>query len=238
MSPDWQGAWEALVGHPLFGFALTLGAYQLSLALYERTRWVVLQPVLLSILLVIASLWALGIGFEQYRESSELLTLLLGPTTVALAVPLYLNLRRIRQLFWPVLLTLVVGGVTATLFGVGLGWLLGAEEGVLRSMAAKSATTPIAMLVTEQIGGIAALAAVFVMVTGVLGGIFGPELLRLLRVTHPAAVGMALGINAHAVGTSRALGEGEECGAFSALAMSLTGAGIALFLPLAAALIS
>ena len=237
MSLDWQGAWQALITHPLFGFALTLGAYQLSLALYEKTRWVVLQPVLLSILLVIAGLWVLGMGFEQYRQSSELLTLLLGPTTVALAVPLYLNLRRIRQLLWPVLLTLVCGAVAASVLGVGLGWLLGAEEGVLRSMAAKSATTPIAMLVTEQIGGIAALAAVFVMVTGVLGGIFGPELLRLIGVTHPAAVGMALGINAHAVGTSRALAESEECGAFSALAMSLTGASIALFLPLVAALL-
>lgn len=238
MTLDWQGAWQALVGHPLFGFALTLGAYQLSLALYERSRWVLLQPVLVSILLVIGCLWALGVGFETYRASSELLLLLLGPTTVALAVPLYLNLRRIRQLFWPVLLTLALGGVVATALGVGFGWLFGVESSVLRSMATKSATTPIAMLVTEQIGGIAALAAVFVMITGLIGAICGPELMRLCRITHPAALGMALGINSHAVGTARALDEGEECGAFSALAMSLTGAGIALLLPLAVALIS
>jgi predicted murein hydrolase (TIGR00659 family) len=237
MSPDWQGAWQALLEHPLFGFALTLGAYQLALALYEKTRWVLLQPVLLSILLVIGCLLLLGIEFETYRASSELLTLLLGPATVALAVPLYLNLRRIRQLLVPVLLTLACGAVLATALGVGLGWLLGLDGELLRSLAAKSATTPIAMLVTEQIGGIAALAAVFVMVTGVLGGICGPELLRLIGVRHPAAVGMALGINAHAVGTSRAIVEGEECGAFAALGMSLTGAAIALFLPLATALL-
>src|SRR5690606_19931783 len=134
---------------------------QLALVIYERTRWVLLQPVLVSIVLVILVLWALDIDYERYRDSSALLTLLLGPATVALAVPLYLNLRRIRQLFWPVLLTLVFGGVLATGLGVGLGWLFGADESLLRSLAAKSATTPIAMLVTEQIGGIAALAAVF-----------------------------------------------------------------------------
>lgn len=238
MSLDWQGAWLALVQHPLLGVALTLGAYQLALVIYEKTRWVVLQPVLVSIVLVILVLWALDIDYERYRDSSALLTLLLGPATVALAVPLYLNLRRIRQLFWPVLLTLVFGGVLATGLGVGLGWLFGADESLLRSLAAKSATTPIAMLVTEQIGGIAALAAVFVMITGVVGAVAAPWVLRRIGVNHPAAIGLALGINAHAVGTSRAIAEGEECGAFSALAMSLTGAGIALLLPLAVALVA
>lgn len=238
MSLDWQAAWQAVSGHPLFGLGLTLISYQMALALYEKTRWVFLQPVLVSIVLVVAVLVGLGVSFENYRASNEVLILLLGPTTVALAVPLYLNLRRIRQLFWPVFLTLVLGGVLATVLGVGFAWLLGVDESIWRSMASKSATTPIAMLVTEQIGGVAALAAVFVMITGVLGAVFGPSLMRAVGVKHPAALGLALGINAHAVGTSRALAEGEECGAFSALGMSLTGAAIAIFLPLAVALIS
>ena len=93
---------------------------------------------------------------------------------------------------------------------------------MLMSMAPKSVTSPIAMLVASQIGGVAALAAVFVLITGVLGAILGPELLRAIGVRHPAAQGMALGMTAH-VGTSRALQEGEECGAFAALAMSLMG---------------
>ncbi len=162
---------------------------------------------------------------------------MLGPATVALAVPLFLNLKRIRQLFWPTLITLSIGGLVATVMGVGLAWAFGAEHMMLMTMAPKSVTSPIAMLVAEQIGGVAALAAVFVLITGVIGATLGPELLRRVGVRHPAAQGMALGITAHAVGTARALQEGEECGAFAALAMSLMGVATAVLLPLAVAMV-
>lgn len=237
MSPDWQGAWQALTHHPLFGIGITLGAYQLAMAAYERTRWVFLQPVLVSMLTVIGILLLCGLSFAEYRSSVAALTLLLGPATVALAVPLYLNLRRIRQLFWPIILTLLIAGTFATVLGAGLAWLFGAERPMLMSMAPKSVTSPIAMLVADQIGGIAALAAVFVMITGVIGAIVGPSILRLCRVHHPAAQGMALGITAHAVGTARALQESDECGAFAALAMSLMGVITAVLLPLAIVLL-
>nr|MBO2511434.1 hypothetical protein [Gammaproteobacteria bacterium] len=155
----------------------------------------------------------------------------------ALASPLFPHPRRLRQLFRPILVTLLVGGVAATGLGVLLAWLFGGEHLMLMSLLPKSVTSPIAMLVADQIGGIAALAAVFVMITGVLGAICGPAVLRLCGVRHPAAQGMALGITAHAVGTSRALQEGEECGAFAALGMSLMGVASAVLLPLLMALI-
>ena len=237
MSLAWQSAWQAVAHHPLFGVGLTLAAYQLASALYERSRLMFLQPVLVSMALVIAVLVPLGIGYDEYRQSTTLLNLLLGPATVALAVPLFLNLKRIRQLFWPTLLTLALGGLVATVMGVGLAWAFGAEHMVLMTMAPKSVTSPIAMLVAEQIGGVAALAAVFVLITGVIGAMLGPEMLRRIGVHHPAAQGMALGITAHAVGTARALQEGEECGAFAALAMSLMGVATAVLLPLAVAMI-
>lgn len=233
MMLDWHGAWIAVTHHPLFAAGITLGAYQLAMAAYERTRWVFLQPVLVSTLLVIAILLFCGLTFAQYQRGAEALTLFLGPATVALAVPLFLNLRRIRQVFWPTVLTLLVAGVVATVLGVALAWLLGAEHTLLMSMAPKSVTSPIAMLVASQIGGLAALAAVFVMITGVLGAIVGPSLLRWCGVRHHAAMGMALGMTAHAVGTSRAMQESEECGAFAALAMSLMGVFTAILLPLA-----
>ncbi|MNO70874.1 Inner membrane protein YohK [compost metagenome] len=234
----WQGAAQAVIHHPLFCVGVTLGAYQLALAAYERTRLVFLQPVLVSMLMVIGVLLACGIGYDEYRTSAQVLTILLGPSTVALAVPLFLNLRRIRQLFWPTLLTLVIAGLFATVAGIGLAWAFGMERNMLMSLAPKSVTSPIAMLVASQIGGVAALAAVFVLITGVLGAILGPELLRRIGVHHPAAQGMALGMTAHAVGTARALQEGEECGAFAALAMSLMGVATAVLLPLAVALIA
>ncbi|MGA6098284.1 LrgB family protein [Stutzerimonas marianensis] len=229
---QWQAAWEAVIHHPLFGVAITLAAFQLAFAAYERTRWVFLQPVLVSMLLVIGILLLCSLSYAEYRASAQMLTVLLGPATVALAVPLYLNLRRIRELFAPIMLTLLVAGTGATALGMALAWGFGADRVILMTLAPKSVTSPIAMLVAEQIGGIAALAAVFVMITGILGAIFGPALLRLCRVSNPAARGMALGLTAHAVGTAQALQESDESGAFAALAMSLMGVMTAVLLPL------
>lgn len=237
MSLDFSAAWQALIHHPLFGLGITLAVYQLAVIAYERTRWIFLQPVLFSMVVLVALLLLSGLDYGEYSASVSPLILLLGPSTVALAVPLYLNLRRIRQLLVPILVTLLVAGVFATVSGVLLAWLLGAERLVLMTLAPKSVTSPIAMLVADEIGGVAALAAVFVMITGVLGAMFGPALLDLCRVSHPAARGMAMGMTAHAVGTSRALQESEECGAFSALAMSLMGVATAVLLPLLVALI-
>lgn len=238
MNLDWHGAVQAVIHHPLFGIGITLGAYQLVIAAYEKTRWLFLQPVLVSMLVVIGVLLTCGLTYAEYRKSTEIMNILLGPATVALAVPLYLNLRRIRQLFWPTFTTLVIGGVFATGICLVLGWWFGAEHMILMTLAPKSVTSPIAMLVAEQIGGVAALAAVFVLITGVIGAIFGPALLSRLGVHSPEARGMALGLTAHAVGTSVALQESEECGAFAALAMSLMGVATAVFLPLAVSLVA
>ncbi|AWM60315.1 LrgB family protein [Pseudomonas songnenensis] len=237
MELNWYAAWQALIHHPLFGVAITLAVFQLAYAAYEKTRWVFLQPVLVSMTLIVGILLLCGIDYDEYRISAQWLTLLLGPATVALAVPLYLNLRRIRELFGPIVITLLVAGVFATALGMALAWAFGADRMILMTLAPKSVTSPIAMLVAEQIGGVVALAAVFVMITGVLGAILGPELLRRFGVQHPAARGIALGLTAHAVGTAQALQEGDECGAFAALAMSLMGVMTAVLLPLVVALL-
>lgn len=238
MTPDWSAALTAIIEHPLFSVGITLGVFQLAQLLYEKTRLMLFQPLLLSTLVLVGVLLLLGIDYQDYRSGSSLLTFLLGPATVALAVPLYQNVRRVRAILLPVLVTLLVGGTLATILGVGLAWLLGAEHMVMMALAPKSVTTPIAMLVAEEIGGSASLAAVFVMLTGMLGAMFGVELLRLFRITHPAATGLALGMVAHAIDTARALQESEEAGAFSALGMSIMGVLTAVALPLAVAVIS
>ncbi len=233
---DLHAAAQAILHHPLFGFGITLASYQLALALYERTKLVFLQPVLLSMALVIALLLLLGIEVAEYRASASMLTVFLGPTTVALAVPLFLNFRRIRLLLWPTLITLLAGATLATVLGIGFGWLFGVDHAMQMTLLPKSVTSPIAMLVADQIGGIAALAAVFVLITGVIGAICGPWLMTRLGISHPAARGMALGITSHAIGTAQALQEGEETAAFSALGMSLTGVLVAICVPLAVSL--
>lgn len=230
---DWRLAWNDVLAHSLFAVVLTLIAFQLALMLYRRSGWLVLQPVMIGMLLVVATLTLVGVEYPRYREGAAPIAMLLGPATVALAVPLYRHLRRIRQLFWPIFITLVVGGLLCVALTLAIAWLLGAELPVLMSLAPKSATMPIAMLVAEELGGLASLAAVFVMLTGVIGTALGPLLLRWAGVEHPAARGLSYGINAHAIGTARALEEGDECGAFAALGMSLLGILIALLLPFA-----
>ncbi len=230
---DWRLAWSDVLAHSLFAVVLTLIAFQLALMLYRRSGWLVLQPVMIGMLLVVATLTLVGVEYPHYREGAAPIAMLLGPATVALAVPLYRHLRRIRQLFWPIVITLVVGGLLCVALTLAIAWLLGAELPVLMSLAPKSATMPIAMLVAEELGGLASLAAVFVMLTGVIGTALGPLLLRWAGVEHPAARGLSYGINAHAIGTARALEEGDECGAFAALGMSLLGILIALLLPFA-----
>ncbi|KGK83644.1 MAG: LrgB family protein [Pseudomonas sp.] len=230
---DWRLAWNDVLAHSLFAVVLTLIAFQLALMLYRRSGWLVLQPVMIGMLLVVATLTLVGVEYPRYREGAAPIAMLLGPATVALAVPLYRHLRRIRQLFWPIVITLVVGGLLCVALTLAIAWLLGAELPVLMSLAPKSATMPIAMLVAEELGGLASLAAVFVMLTGVIGTALGPLLLRWAGVEHPAARGLSYGINAHAIGTARALEEGDECGAFAALGMSLLGILIALLLPFA-----
>lgn len=229
---DWHSVWSMTLDHTLFSVALTLIAFQLALALYRRSGWLVLQPVMVGMLLVVGTLYLCGIDYPSYRADASMIAVLVGPATVALAVPLYRHIRRIQQLFWPILITLVSGGVLGVVLTLAIARALGADLPVLMSLSPKAATMPIAMLVAEQLGGLASLAAVFVMLTGVIGTALGPLLLGWAGVDHPAARGLSYGINAHAIGTARALEESDECGAFAALGMSLLGILIALFLPL------
>ncbi len=221
-----------LTHHPLFAIALTLAAFLIAAWLYRRSGWLVLQPVLVSVTLIVATLLLFGVDYATYRAGAEPVAWLLGPATVALAVPLQHNTKRIRQLFWPVMITLTAGGVLSVALTLAIGWAMGADWSVVMSLAPKFVTMPIAMPVAEQIGGVASLAAVMVMLTGVIGTAMGPLLLRWAGVDHPAARGLSYGINAHAIGTAHALQEGEECGAFAALAMSLLGVFVALLLPI------
>lgn len=223
---------EWMTGFPLFGLLLTLLAFFLGQQLYNATgRHAYFQPVVAGMFLVIGFLLLARIPYPLYFRSAELLHLLMGPAIVALAVPLFQHARRIRALLLPVILTLLTGGILTVGIAVGIMWLLGASEQSLISMTTKSITTPIAMAVSEKIGGIASLSAVVVMVTGALGAIVGIPIMQRLGIHDNAVKGLTLGLTAHAIGTARALEESEECAAFSALAMGLTGIFTALILP-------
>ncbi|MEZ5507678.1 MAG: LrgB family protein [Gammaproteobacteria bacterium] len=229
---------KVLVAFPLFGVVLTILAFYIGQRLYVRLgKRAYLQPVVAGMLIVIAVLLLCGISYQDYYTSSNPLNLMLGPATVALAVPLYQNARRIRALFLPILLTLLVGSVVTVGIAVGIMWLFATDKTSLISMTTKSITTPIAMSVSEKLGGLASLSAVLVMFTGALGAVVGIPIMQRMGVRDPAVKGIALGLTAHAIGTARALEESEECGAFSALAMGITGVLTAVLLPVLFALL-
>ena len=158
---------------------------------------------------------------------------LLGPATVALAVPLYAQLGKLRASLVPLAGALLVGAAVAVASAVGIAWLLGANRTTLLSIAPKSVTTPIAMGISEKLGGLPSLTAVLVVSTGILGAVLGKYVLDALGVREHSVRGFAIGIAAHGIGTARAFQVSEEAGAFSGLAMGLNGLVTALLFPLA-----
>jgi len=174
---------------------------------------------------------ATGTTHEQYQSGGKYLLWVLGPATVALAVPLYEALPALRKSLLPVAAALAAGSITAVVSAVLIGKLLGAGPETLRSLAPKSVTTPIAMAIARAIGGAAPLAAVFVILTGAVGALSGAGLLDRLGIRGARARGLALGVAAHGMGTARAFQLGAECGVFATLAMTLNGIATALLLP-------
>jgi predicted murein hydrolase (TIGR00659 family) len=224
--------WVYLARSPLLWLALTVTVFASAEAIYRRLgRPALLHPVVTSVTALAIVLVASGTPYPRYFEGAQFVHFLLGPAIVALAVPLHRELRREQALAVPVTVALFAGSVTAVLTAVGTGRLAGAPRETLLSLAPKSATAPVAMGIAEKIGGLPSLAAALVVLTGVLGAAVGPWLLRRVRVTDPRAVGLALGVAAHGIGTARAFEISETAGAFSGLGMGLNALATSLIVP-------
>ena len=225
--------WVYLAETPLLWLTVTLAVYQLSAVLYRRLNSItILNPIITSILVLVTLLIITDTPYETYFEGAQFVHFLLGPATVALAVPLYHYYKKLTEMFVPVSVALLIGALIGILSAVGIGWLFQLSQETLLSLAPKSITTPIAMGVSEQIGGLPSLTTVFVVLTGILGALFGPKSLDLLRIKHSSVRGFALGLSSHGLGTAIAFQESEEAGAFSGLAMGLNGALTAILVPL------
>ena len=230
--PKLSELWVYLAATPLLGLTLTLLAYQLAFAVYRRSGGnPLVNPVAIAVLLIVSVLTLTGTPYRTYFEGAQFVHFLLGPATVALAIPLFTQLARLKRMLLPLFAALIVGSLTACVSAMTIGWALGASLESVRSLAPKSITTPNAMGVAEKIGGLPSLTAVLVVSTGIFGAISATWLLNALRVKDQAVRGFALGVAAHGIGTARAFQVSEETGAFSALAMCLNGIVTALFLP-------
>ncbi|MDO3376572.1 LrgB family protein [Geoalkalibacter halelectricus] len=222
---------DELLNSPLFGVGLTLGVYALAQKIYQRTGSVFFNPVALTIATLIAFLVLLRIPYETYALGGQYILFLLGPSVVALAVPLYTRRKEILARKAPILIGIAAGAVASVLSACGLAWLLGGSTEVILSLSPKSVTTPIAIGIVEKIGGLPPLTAALVVLTGCLGAICGPEFCRLIGIRDPAAMGLAVGTASHGIGTARMLEVDRLGGAVSGLAIGLNGMITALVLP-------
>ena len=229
--------WVYLAATPLLGLTVTLLAYQAAFLIYSKLRLNPLaNPVAIAVAMLVALLWFTKTPYQTYFEGAQFVHFLLGPATVALAVPLYANLGTLRRNLVPLAGALVAGSMVAAGSAVGIAWALGASRESLLSLAPKSVTAPIAMGIAEKIGGLPSLTAVLVVTTGILGAVLARGTLNLLRIHDHPVRGFAVGVAAHGIGTARAFQVSETMGAFAGLAMGLNGLLTAFLFPFLARL--
>jgi predicted murein hydrolase (TIGR00659 family) len=224
--------WVYLSASPLWWLTLTVLVYLLAQKLFLKSGSLsLLNPIALSIIFLIVLLMMSGTPYERYFAGAQFLHFLLGPATVALAVPLFRQLPRLKAIWFPVAVSLSVGVLTGAFSAVAIGYAFGLDRTTLLSLAPKSVTTPVAMGISEVLGGIPALTAAFVVFTGILGAVIGLRVLKMAGVTDESAVGIAMGVTAHGVGTARAFDAHPVSGAFAGLAMALAAFETAIVLP-------
>lgn len=222
-----------LADTPLLWTVLTLLVYLGAQALYQRSgRNSLLLPVATGVSGVIILLQITGTSYPVYFDGTRLIHFFVGPVIVALAVPLFHQLRRLKAQWLPIGVATLAGSTAGIFSGIVIAWALGASDVTLISLAGKSATMPIAMALADKFHGLIAIAAVSVFLAGFGGVVVARPLLNLLGVKDPAVRGFSLGLTAHALGTARALQHNETAGAFAALGMALNGVVTPLLLPL------
>ncbi len=216
----------------VFGILISLGTFYLGQKVNKRFRHPICNPFLIALVITILILKATGLDYEIYRSQSSTLSILLGPATVALAIPLYRNISVLKANFKAVMIGITTGVMASIVSVMGIGYIFGMEKEIIHSLAPKAVTTPIAMEVSRVIGGIPSLTAGLVSIAGIFGACFAPEVLRFFNVKSAVAKGIAIGTTTHVLGTTRAFQEGEIEGAMSSLSIGVAGILTAFIVPL------
>lgn len=229
---DFSNLWIYLSASPLLGLSMTVLIYSLAYRLYLYANAnPLLNPVLTTITLLIIFLLASDISYAAYFEGGQFIHFLLGPATVALAIPLYQQLDKLKKAWLPILISVISGVLIAAFSSMSIIRLMGGSMETQLSLAPKSVTTPVAMGISELIGGIPSLTAILVVMTGIFGALIGTKLFSLMQITDDSIKGIAMGVTAHGIGTARAFQVSPEMGAFSGLAMALSAFASAFILP-------
>jgi len=226
-------AWVYLSTSPLTHLTVTLVVFLCASVIYRKTKLnPILNPVLLSVICIVLFLKLSKTDYATYFEGAQFVHFLLGPTTVALAVPLYRQFERVKRSLFAILISLLIGSTTSVVTAVTIALLFRVENLSLISVAPKSVTAPVAMGISEQLGGLPSLTAVIAIITGITGAIIGPIIMNRMKITDWAARGLAIGTASHGIGTARAIQVNELSGAFSGLAMGINALATAILLPL------
>lgn len=223
---------QNLFQYDVFVLVLVVGIYLLSIKLHLKIRFPLLNPVLITILVLIGLLIILDVPYATFKKSSQMINFLLGPSVVALGYILHKQIHYLKGNVVSVLTSITVGAIVGIASILLIGKLFGADQTLIASLAPKSVTTPIAMALSESNGGIPALTAVVVVVAGVMGSIIAPPIMNWLGIKSPIAKGIALGASSHGVGTATAIQMGAIEGALSGLAIGIMGTITSLLLPL------
>lgn len=216
----------------VFMLTLVMGTFLLGVWIYKRTKITLLQPLLISMIIIIPFLKWTGIEYSTFQQQTRILNFMLGPSVVALGFVLYEQIEHIRGNVFSILASVFTGSFVAIFSVMLVAKLLGADHLLMASLAPKSVTTPIAISLAEKNGGVPALTAAFVVICGLFGGLVGPILLRTMGIKSKIARGLAMGSASHALGTVRALELGALEGAISGLAIGIMGIMTALLIPL------
>lgn len=230
--------WSYLAREPLLWLTLTLAAYTAAEGVSALlNRHPLANPVLIAVILLALVLRGTGTRYDTYFQGAQFVHFMLGPATVGLALPLYLNLGRVRRAALPMLAALLAGSLVAMLSALGLAWAMGLRGAVLLSLAPKSATAPVALGVSEAVGGIPTLTAALVILTGIVGAVVSTPMLNALGVKDWRARGFAVGVAAHGIGTAHAFRIHPTAGAFSGIGMGLNAILTAVLAPLVVGLL-
>jgi len=216
----------------VFMLTLVMGTFLLGVWIYKRTKITILQPLLISMVIIIPFLKVTGIDYQTFYHQTRLLNFMLGPSVVALGFVLYEQMEHIRGNVVSILTAVFFGSLVGIFSVLLIAKFLGADHILMASLAPKSVTTPIAISLAEKNGGVPALTAAFVVICGLFGGLVGPIILRRLGIKSKIAQGLAMGSASHALGTVRALEMGALEGAISGLAIGIMGIMTALMIPL------
>jgi len=208
---------------PFFGIFLSILTFEIGVRINKKTKSAVANPLLIAVILCILVIKIFRIPLESYYVGGDLITVFLGPATAVLALSIYSQFALLKKYFLPILLGTITGSLVSVSSAYLLCKLFHLDDVLTRSMLTKSVTTPFAIAISKNIGGIPSVAVAAVVMTGILGSVFAPLLIRLFHVKNPVAAGVAIGTSSHAVGTSKAIELGETEGAMSGIAIGMAG---------------